>query len=289
MVNNLLENTPPDQLRTALQKLHQALEPEGALVVSFQAMESGWDNPTLQRPYPEALMDKLLQETGFQKRTLSRHGGNWVWCGFRRLSYRPTPPEKLRMLWQGDVLNYHSLATVNRALLQLAIAQDTSEIEIMPYSDPAFEPAMGEAFFDLWCQHARPLQGQPHLTVRHHWPPDFNALNTGGHWVMIQPWEFGSLPERWIYNMNKFVDQVWVPSEYVKQSYLNSGLLPDKIAVVPNGVDTDIYTPHAASWVLPTSKNLNFSLWEAARCAKVWIYFSMPLSRRSTPPKTSAW
>ncbi|MGV3526581.1 MAG: glycosyltransferase [Candidatus Sericytochromatia bacterium] len=258
LVNNLLENTPPAQLRSALQRLHQALEPEGALVVSFQAFDKGWDHPSLQRPYPEVLLDKLLQETGFQKRVLSRHGSNWVWCGFRRLSYRPLPPEKLRLRWQGDVLNYHSLATVNRALLQLAVAQDNSEIEIVPYSDPVFEPTAGEAFFELWRQHARPLSGQPHLTVRHHWPPDFGSLDTGGHWVMIQPWEFGSLPERWIYTMNKFVDQVWVPSEYVKQSYLNSGLLPDKIAVVPNGVDTEVYSPQAGQWVLPTQKSFKF-------------------------------
>src|SRR5262249_13275775 len=32
--------------------------------------------------------------------------------------------------------------------------------------------------------------------VRHRWPPDFSPP-ASGHWVLCQPWEFGSLPKDW--------------------------------------------------------------------------------------------
>lgn len=214
--------------------------------------------PKSFRPYPEALVDKLLQDAGLQKRTLTRHSHRWIWAGFRRLSYQTPPDSGYRIRWEGDVLNYHSLGAVNRELLKQVLAQGDMEVEIRNFSDPSYLPEPGNEDYPLLQHLYKPLSGAPQLTVRHHWPPDFGLPQSPGHWVMIQPWEFGALPERWIYNMNKFVDQVWVPSDYVRQSYLRSGLLPDKVAVVSNGVDTDSYSPQAPPLVLNTNKRFKF-------------------------------
>ena len=236
-----------------------ALEPDGAFVLTFvSASDWKWQDPKGFRPYPEALVDKLLQDAGLQKRSLTRHSHRLIWCGFRRLSYQAPAVREPRLRWEGDVLSYHSLAAVNRELLKQVLAQTDYEVEIRNFSDPIFVPAPGSEDYPLLQHSYKALLGSPQLTVRHHWPPDFNLPQSTGHWVMIQPWEFGALPERWIYNMNKYVDQVWVPSDYVRQSYLRSGLLPDKVAVVPNGVNPEVYSPHADALLLPTEKRFKF-------------------------------
>ncbi len=260
LAHDLLEQIPPEQLHSALARMVDALEPDGAFVLTFApAQDWKWTDSKSYRPYPEALVDKLLQDAGLQKRSLSRHGQRWVWCGFRRQSYRlPTDTQNHRIRWEGDALNYHSLGVVNRELLRQLLAEPGYDVEIRNFSNPAYVPQPDEPDFALLQNAYRPLPGAVELTVRHHWPPDFSAPHSPGHWVMIQPWEFGALPERWIYNMNKYVDQVWVPSEYVRQCYLRSGLLDEKVAVVPNGVDTDVYTPAAPALVLPTNKRFKF-------------------------------
>ncbi len=55
---------------------------------------------------------------------------------------------------------------------------------------------------------------------------------------MIQPWEFGAIPAEWVDPIRRNVDEVWVPSEYVKRMYVAGGIDADRVAVVPNGVDT---------------------------------------------------
>lgn len=259
LANDLLEQIPPEQLQPALARIVDALEPDGAFVLTFApAQDWKWSDPKSFRPYPEALVDKLLQDAGLQKRSLTRHGQRWVWCGFRRQSYRLPADSRHRIRWEGDALNYHSLGVVNRELLKQLLPEPGYRVEIRNFSNPVYLPAPGDQDFALLQNAYRPLPGAVELTVRHHWPPDFSPPNSPGHWVMIQPWEFGALPERWIYNMNKFVDQVWVPSDYVRQCYLRSGLLAEKVSVVPNGVDTDVYTPDAPALVLPTKKRFKF-------------------------------
>jgi len=54
--------------------------------------------------------------------------------------------------------------------------------------------------------------------------------------VVIQPWEFGFLPETWVAQARD-VDEFWLPSEYVRRVYLDSGVPANKVFVVPNGVD----------------------------------------------------
>lgn len=257
--DSLFEQLEPRLVPAALARIVSALRPDGAFVLSFApAQDWKWQSSKDFRPYPEALIDKLLQDAGLQKRSLTHHSHRWIWSGFRRQEYQVPSADPYRLRWEGDVLSYHSLGAVNRELLKRVIGETDYAVEIRNFSNPVFVPAPDSEDYTLLQHSYKPLLGQPQLTVRHHWPPDFSLPQTPGHWVMIQPWEFGALPERWIYNMNKFIDQVWVPSDYVRQSYLRSGLLPEKVAVVPNGVDPDVYTPDAPPLVLPTSKKFKF-------------------------------
>jgi len=94
--------------------------------------------------------------------------------------------------------------------------------------------------------------------VRHGWPPDFTRPPGARRFVMIQPWEYGRLPESWLKPLEESVDEVWVPSRHVFQTYVESGVPPDKVWLVPNGVDTDLFRPDGDVRALPTAKSFRF-------------------------------
>jgi len=48
--------------------------------------------------------------------------------------------------------------------------------------------------------------------VRHQWPPQFTPP-PAGPLVIMQHWEFGSLPRSWIEPMSRQVDAVWVATD----------------------------------------------------------------------------
>jgi len=79
------------------------------------------------------------------------------------------------------------------------------------------------------------------VTVRHQWPPDFSAAS--GRLAVIQPWEFGSIPQAWVGPIQRNVDELWVPAEYVKRMYVQDGIDPGRIQVIGNGVDLETFTP----------------------------------------------
>lgn len=80
------------------------------------------------------------------------------------------------------------------------------------------------------------------VEVRHQWPPDLSPAQSG-RLAVIQPWEFGSVPREWVEKMDANADEVWVPSEFVRSMYIESGLAADRVHVVPNGVDLDRFNP----------------------------------------------
>lgn len=82
-----------------------------------------------------------------------------------------------------------------------------------------------------------------HLRVRHTWPPDWSAP-PDGTWILMQPWEYGTIPDSWLAPIQGMVDEVWVCSEYVRQGIVASGIPATRVRVVPYGVDSRRFHPH---------------------------------------------
>lgn len=155
------------------------------------------------------------------------------------------PATPLRIRWEGSQLVHHSMALINREICARLAADDTVELSIIPDEPHVFEAGTDARMQALVARINQPLSGAAHVHVRHQYPPSF-AAPPAGHWVMIQPWEFGSLPQKWIEEMRAAVDEVWVPSNYLRECYIASGMPAERVAVVPNGVDVDCFHPDAA-------------------------------------------
>src|SRR5262249_17863890 len=84
------------------------------------------------------------------------------------------------------------------------------------------------------------------------WPPDFSAGE--GKVVLFQPWEFGAIPSHWVEGIAQRIDEVWVPSSFVRDGFVQSGVSADKVKVIPLGADPDLFSPEAERYPLPTAK-----------------------------------
>lgn len=137
-----------------------------------------------------------------------------------------TLPDTAEIAWpqlvlRGERGGVHSLAHVNDGL-GAALARRGYEVV-------RHAPRSGQL----------PLEGP---TITHCWPPDF-APGSEGPTIAILPWEVGAPPRAWVNAAREQLDRVWVPSAFVRDGYVASGMPPGIVDVVPNGVDLERFAP----------------------------------------------
>ncbi|HEX8068823.1 MAG TPA: glycosyltransferase family 4 protein [Pyrinomonadaceae bacterium] len=160
------------------------------------------------------------------------------------------------VVWHGPFFEHRSLAVVNRELALALLETGRVELYLRYDRPPAFAPDADPRFAPL-ASRAVHYPNVPAVAIRQAWPPNFRRPQAR-RFVLIQPWEFGSLPKAWVRAIADTVDEVWVPSTFVREEYLTSGVAPDQVAVVPNGVNTAVFNPQVAPAALPTRKHFKF-------------------------------
>jgi glycosyltransferase involved in cell wall biosynthesis len=95
-----------------------------------------------------------------------------------------------------------------------------------------------------------PLAHTADVEVRHQWPPDLRPA-PAGRLAVIQPWEFGAIPRDWLEPLHANVDELWVPSDYVRRMYVDAGIEADRVVTIPNGVDLEVFSPDGPARELP--------------------------------------
>lgn len=146
--------------------------------------------------------------------------------------------KELLLTWEGSFLGNGSLSHVNRAV--------TAELK----RHPGLKVAL-----------AKTDQGQrapcrAAVTIRHSWPPNW-APPAEGMWIHIQPWEFGALPTTWVKGLEGAME-IWVYTEYVRKVYVDSGIDPSRIKILPLGIDPKLFNPSVKPIDLPTKKKFKF-------------------------------
>ncbi len=157
--------------------------------------------------------------------------------------------------WIGTFLDYGSLSHVNREFTG-ALSRDP-DLRVRRVAGPASHPSTAPAAWKNLSAQLTPIPSKhAAVTVRHAWPPQWDRPKSGAL-VVIQPWEFGSLPQAWVENATQ-VDEFWLPSEYVRRVYADSGVPDSKLVVVPNGIDPARFRPDATPLHLETRKSFRF-------------------------------
>lgn len=133
----------------------------------------------------------------------------------------------LAVRWTGEQFAGTSLARINREVCARLARTDAIAVERRALDGPVPDP---------------PLPHTADVEVRHRWPPDL-APPASGRLALIQPWEFGTIPVDWVDPLTRTVDELWVPSEYVRGMYTGAGIDPGKVHVIANGVDLEAFSP----------------------------------------------
>jgi glycosyltransferase involved in cell wall biosynthesis/ADP-heptose:LPS heptosyltransferase/chemotaxis methyl-accepting protein methylase len=159
--------------------------------------------------------------------------------------------------WEGTFLDFGSLSQVNRELTRPLLQDKSLRITRVSQQLPTPTAAgRSKEIQQLTAAISAQLPKDSQITVRHSWPPNWQAPPRG-HLVVIQPWEYGSLPQDWV-RQSAHVAEFWLPSEYVRNVYISSGVPADKIRVVPNGVNPDVFHPGVQPMNLATKKSFKF-------------------------------
>lgn len=164
--------------------------------------------------------------------------------------------QPLAVLWEGPQASLHSLALVNRMVCR-GLIERGHDVSLWPHGELGGEASEVSLPEPLVSHLFKPLGRPADVQVRHQWPPDFTPPPSG-HWVMIQPWEYGSLPREWVGPILEGVDEVWAYTRHVRDCYTRSGVPADRVHVVPLGVDTSQFHPQVPPLALKTRKRFSF-------------------------------
>jgi len=158
--------------------------------------------------------------------------------------------------WEGSFLDFGSLSYVNRSFTSALESLWGKPVVRVSQIPPSVAGRTDEELLRL----ARIIQPRTpsncQVVIRHQWPPNWGPP-LQAHLVVIQPWEFGALPIEWVKQADA-VREFWVPSRYVRDVYIRSGVPVSKVHIVPNGVDTDRFHPNVDPLPLPTRKTYKF-------------------------------
>lgn len=139
---------------------------------------------------------------------------------------------------------------------EIALALDKNKISLhlLPYETPHFSEKMDRRLLKL-SPFFEPNQETVNFHIRHQWPPNFKKPPQGDL-ILMQPWEFGSLPIEWV-DHSSDVREFWAYSSFVKKIYSLSGIPEEKIFIIPGGIGEQ-FVPGGEKIDLPTKKSFRF-------------------------------
>ena len=175
---------------------------------------------------------------------------------------------------EGDFATPHgSLAIVNRGLFGALARRGNVELELR--TEPSADAIAEDA--GVWLEAARARAGgRRDVTVRHVWPPVPSPVRTGAY-VHMQPWEFGSLPRSWVESLKGTADEIWCYSRYVANEYLEAGFAPERVHVVPLGIDPEVFFPKDGPRAIPSERSC------------VFLFFGGTITRKGIDVLLEAW
>ena len=267
----VIETMDGDEGIAALRDCVALLKPDGMLVVrtlnprNAAVREGGlWYEPWAKRPWPLESLHAVMTDLGL--RIVGAGNEPEGWQHVYILGRAPAAPRddaaRVAVAFQGEFFAYNSMAVVNRELARALLAFPDVAPAIVP-DEPAPEPSVAAdpRFAALREKKRRGVPPCDVLIRQSNGAADFRRADGAGAIVQILPWEYGTLPRAWVEGLRAGgADEVWTPTEYCRRMFLEAGIAPDRVAVVPNGIDPEKFSPDRAvePYPLGTAKSFAF-------------------------------
>jgi glycosyltransferase involved in cell wall biosynthesis len=156
---------------------------------------------------------------------------------------------QINLVWEGSQFVWHSLALINREQCLNVLSSGVAELTTIPYESDQFSADIDPRFAalartDIRTKAPTPpeIRSLPYVWVRHQWPPK-DEEPKGAYWIINQPWEFSTLRRDFVSLFDK-ADELWTPSTFSRNSFIRSGIQPEKVQIIPNGIRPSLFTPY---------------------------------------------
>ena len=197
----------------------------------------------------KALLDAVEGREGFQgmgdrsREEAARSHSRWVLgrtlvrARRDRFEGRALP----RVVFEGPLFRSGSQAFIMGELAR-AMAKTGGKAVGIHATGPADRPpgrdgAMGDLLPLLLFEETPGVE----TVVRGGWPPFFRRP-LSREFILRVDWEWGRIPLSWLAPLQS-VDRVWVHSNHVRRTFLESGVPSEKVQVVRHGVDPALFSP----------------------------------------------
>lgn len=191
--------------------------------------------------------------------------------------------KRLKIMLEGDFLTVSSIAHINRSIIENIAGESgvefliktqedlnsyiknksdyrveikTQQKEKLFYQTVKIKEGLVKKMVEILVDEGKSYEDLD-FYIYHRWPLRFNPPALG-YFIIMQPWEFGSLPLEWISSFNDFADDIWVYSNYLKETYISSGINPGKISVIHPFIDISVFRKSDQRVELGTNKKFKF-------------------------------
>jgi len=109
-------------------------------------------------------------------------------------------------------------------------------------------------------QRQEDLSEEADFVIWHSYEDDFEAFQApaAGQFIAVRTWDFGPFPASWVRKIKSECDRLWVHTEWIRQQAIVAGVPGERIAVIPHGVSTEIFSPQGQRYPLPDNKQFYF-------------------------------
>lgn len=220
-------------------------EPGTARLISLRpARGGGWepDLTDLARALREAReMKGAFQGMGDRAREqAARIVSPWA-VRRRRARTRRREMAAVRLLLEGPVLRAGSQGHILRELARGFLRRNVSGLALRHTGPVEWGPQAGGPPAELLPLIVAGEELEADTVIRGGWPVTFRQP-LARRLIMRLDWEWGRIPLAWLAPL-EHVDRVWVHSEHVRRSFLESGVDAGMVDVVPHGVDPRLFRP----------------------------------------------
>ncbi|HSE53897.1 MAG TPA: glycosyltransferase family 4 protein [Gemmatimonadales bacterium] len=100
----------------------------------------------------------------------------------------------------------------------------------------------------------------PDFVIHHDFESHFTAFEppSAGKCIAVRTWDFGPLPPVWAGKINSQFHQYWAYSSWIAEQARAAGVEPERIRVVPLGIDPAVFTPEGPARPLATDRKFRF-------------------------------
>jgi glycosyltransferase involved in cell wall biosynthesis len=165
-------------------------------------------------------------------------------------------PENPGVILEGPFLSISGHARINRELGCELLDSKCCEAALEP-SEPGTRSGRLLPDRERIVEGLRRVLPRVDLTIRHFWPPDFRRARTGAL-TCIVPWEHRAVPRAWVREIERSVDELWAPSEFVARAFIEAGVCSDRVQVLPYGFHPAIFNCEVKPWRPPGCRGCVF-------------------------------